>query len=53
MWPEQPLKPFFWAGFGPAEPDYRNVRFLISFADAPLDSGVPIVSIAREIADAR
>ncbi len=34
-------------------PDYRNVRTLISFGDAPLDSGVPIVSIAREIANAR
>jgi anaerobic selenocysteine-containing dehydrogenase len=43
----------FGPGFGPVEPDYRNVRFLLSFADAPLDSGVPIVSIAREIADAR
>ena len=38
---------------GPVDADYENARFLISFGDAPLDSGVPIVSIARQIADAR
>jgi anaerobic selenocysteine-containing dehydrogenase len=43
----------FGPGSGPVAADYRNARTLISFGDAPLDSGVPIVSIAREIADAR
>ncbi len=43
----------FGRGTGPVDADYRSARFLLSFGDAPLDSGVPIVSIAREIADAR
>lgn len=43
----------FGPGFGPVEPDYRNAGFVLSFADAPLDSGIPLVSIAREIADSR
>jgi anaerobic selenocysteine-containing dehydrogenase len=43
----------FGPGSGPVAADYRSARTLISFGDAPLDSGVPLVSIAREIADAR
>lgn len=43
----------FGPGFGPVEPYYRNAGFVLSFADAPLDSGIPLVSIAREIADSR
>lgn len=43
----------FGSGTGPLDADYRSARFLLSWGDAPLDSGVPIVSIAREIADAR
>ncbi|MBI5249517.1 MAG: molybdopterin-dependent oxidoreductase [Desulfomonile tiedjei] len=43
----------FGPGFGPVEPDYRNAGFVLSFADAPLDSGIPLVSVAREIADSR
>ncbi|MFH0823451.1 MAG: molybdopterin-dependent oxidoreductase, partial [Pseudomonadota bacterium] len=43
----------FGPGTGPVEADYRNARFVLSFGDAPLDSGVPLVSLAREIAEAR
>jgi len=43
----------FGPGTGPVDADYRNAGFLLSWGDAPLDSGVPLVSIAREIADAR
>ncbi len=43
----------FGSGTGPVAPDYRTARALISFGDAPLDSGIPLVSIARQIADAR
>jgi anaerobic selenocysteine-containing dehydrogenase len=43
----------FGYGSGPVAPDYQSVRTLISFGDAPLDSGVPLVSIARELANAR
>ena len=38
---------------GPIGADYGTARFVLSFGDAPLDSGVPLVSIARQIADAR
>lgn len=45
------------AVFGPAagavDAAYRTARFVLSFGDAPLDSGTPLVSIARDIADAR
>jgi anaerobic selenocysteine-containing dehydrogenase len=40
-------------GTGAVDADYRRARFLVSFGDAPLDSGVPLVSITRELADAR
>jgi len=43
----------FGPGTGPVDADYRNARFLLSFGDAPLDSGIPLVSIARDLADAR
>jgi anaerobic selenocysteine-containing dehydrogenase len=43
----------FGAGTGLVAPDYGSVKFLLSFGDAPLDSGIPLVSIARQIADAR
>jgi anaerobic selenocysteine-containing dehydrogenase len=38
---------------GPVAVNYGSARSVLSFGDAPLDSGVPIVSIAREIAQAR
>lgn len=38
---------------GSVSADYRNARALISFGDAPLDSGVPLTLLARQIADAR
>jgi len=40
-------------GTGPVTADYRQARFVLSFGDAPLDSGAPLVSLARNIADAR
>lgn len=43
----------FGPGTGQVDAAYGTARFLLSWGDAPLDSGVPIVSIAREIADAR
>jgi tetrathionate reductase subunit A len=43
----------FGSGTGPVDADYSSARFVLSFGDAPLDSGVPIVSVARKIADAR
>jgi len=43
----------FGARTGMAEADYANARFLLSIGDAPLDSGVPLASIARDIANAR
>lgn len=43
----------FGPGTGPVAADYRNTRFVLSVGDAPLDSGVPLVSIARDIANAR
>jgi len=43
----------FGPGTGPVDADYGKASFLLSFGDAPLDSGAPIVSIARQIADAR
>ncbi len=43
----------FGPGKGPVDADYRNARVLISFGDAPLDSGVPLTLLARQIADAR
>lgn len=43
----------FGSGTGPVDADYGNARFLVSFGDAPLDSGIPIVSVARQIAEAR
>lgn len=43
----------FGQGTGPVDADYGTVRFLVSFGDAPLDSGVPLPLVARQIADAR
>ncbi len=43
----------FGPGTGAVAPDYGNASVVISFGDAPLDSGVPLVSLAREITDAR
>lgn len=43
----------FGQGTGPVAVNYGSARSVLSFGDAPLDSGVPIVSIAREIAAAR
>ena len=43
----------FGPGSGPVDADYSRARFLLSFGDAPLDSGVPLVSVARQIVDAR
>ncbi|MEW6348864.1 MAG: molybdopterin-dependent oxidoreductase [Thermodesulfobacteriota bacterium] len=43
----------FGPGSGPVAADYRNARFVLSIGDAPLDSGVPLVSTARGIAQAR
>lgn len=43
----------FGPGVGPVEADYGSARAVISFGDAPLDSGVPLVSLARKITDSR
>ncbi|HMK35334.1 MAG TPA: molybdopterin-dependent oxidoreductase [Desulfomonilaceae bacterium] len=43
----------FGPGSTPVAADYASARALISFGDAPLDSGIPLVSTARDIADAR
>lgn len=43
----------FGAGTGPVDAYYRNARFVLSFGDAPLDSGVPLVSKGRDIASSR
>jgi tetrathionate reductase subunit A len=43
----------FGRGAGPAAVDYDSARCVLSFGDAPLDSGVPLVSLARRIAQAR
>ncbi|MBI5571585.1 MAG: molybdopterin-dependent oxidoreductase [Desulfomonile tiedjei] len=43
----------FGPGTGPVSPDYRTASLVISFGDAPIDSGIPLVSVVREIADAR
>lgn len=43
----------FGKGTGSVAADYRHAHTVIGFGDAPLDSGVPLVSISRDIADAR
>lgn len=43
----------FGKAFGAVDANYRKARLLVSFGSAPLDSGVPLVSIAREIAISR
>ncbi len=43
----------FGLGIGPVDADYSSARCVVSFGDAPLDSGIPLVSVARKIADAR
>lgn len=43
----------FGLGTGPVDTDYSRARLLLSFGDAPLDSGIPLVSNARQISDAR
>ena len=49
----QSVESIFGTGYGPLDADYRNVSFLLGFGSTPLDSGRPLVSIARQIADAR
>ncbi|MEW6139265.1 MAG: molybdopterin-dependent oxidoreductase [Thermodesulfobacteriota bacterium] len=49
----QAAEAVFGPGTGTVDADYSQCRVLVSFGDAPLDSGVPLVSIARRIADAR
>ncbi len=45
------------AVFGPAggavAPYYGRARLVIGFGDTPLDSGIPLVSLARRISDSR
>ncbi|MCX5872474.1 MAG: molybdopterin-dependent oxidoreductase [Deltaproteobacteria bacterium] len=43
----------FGPGLGLLDADYRKAEFLLTFGLTPLDSGEPLVSIAREIANAR
>lgn len=43
----------FGPGGGPVDADYRTARCVVAFGDAPLDSGVPLVSLARTIAASR
>ncbi|MEW6111527.1 MAG: molybdopterin-dependent oxidoreductase, partial [Thermodesulfobacteriota bacterium] len=43
----------FGPGDGPVDASYRTARFVLNIGDAPLDSGVPLLSLARDIADAR
>ncbi|MGC8657504.1 MAG: molybdopterin-dependent oxidoreductase [Desulfomonilaceae bacterium] len=43
----------FGAGFGQLDADYSNASFLMDFGSTPLDSGQPLVSIARQIANSR
>ena len=43
----------FGKGLGNVFANYGKARFLLNFGSAPVDSGVPLVSTAREIADAR
>lgn len=43
----------FGPGSAPVDADYAGARVLISFGDAPLDSGIPLVCTARRITDAR
>jgi len=43
----------FGPGTGSVDTDYSRARLLLSFGDAPLDSGTPLVSNARQISDAR
>jgi anaerobic selenocysteine-containing dehydrogenase len=43
----------FGPGDGAVDASYRTAGFVLSFGDAPLDSGVPLLSLARDIADAR
>jgi thiosulfate reductase / polysulfide reductase chain A len=43
----------FGAAVGPVDADYSNARTIVSVGDAPIDSGIPLVSVARQIADAR
>lgn len=38
---------------GSVSPDYKNARCLVSFGSAPLDSGIPLLSIARDLTNAR
>jgi anaerobic selenocysteine-containing dehydrogenase len=43
----------FGPGDGAVDASYRTARFVLNIGDAPLDSGVPLLSLARDIADAR
>ncbi len=37
----------------PLDADYANARTIISFGDAPIDSGIPLTAVARQISDTR
>lgn len=50
---EQAANSVFGPDTGLVDADYKRARCLISFGDAPLDSGDPLVSIARDISNAR
>jgi hypothetical protein len=41
--------PVFGLWTGPVDADYSCARSVVSFGDAPIDSGAPLVSVARRI----
>ena len=43
----------FGLGTGPVDAAYHRAACVISFGDAPLDSGEPLVAVARRIAESR
>ena len=43
----------FGKGYASVSANYNKARCLVNFGAAPLDSGIPLVSVAREIANAR
>ncbi len=49
----QIINQIFGNTIGALRVDYKNAAAVISFGDAPLDSGTPLTLIARQIADAR
>lgn len=46
-------KSVFGSEFGLLDANYKTAEFLLGFGFTPLDSGQPLVSIARQLADAR